>query len=69
MNIFVSARPGTKEDNVEKIDETHFKVSVKEPPIRGRANKAITALLAEYFDVPASCVVIVRGNAYKRENN
>ncbi|PIV45904.1 hypothetical protein COS23_01900, partial [bacterium (Candidatus Moisslbacteria) CG02_land_8_20_14_3_00_36_53] len=32
MKIFVKAKPLAKESKVEKIDDTHFVVSVKEPP-------------------------------------
>ena len=38
MKIFVTVKPNAKEERVEKIDDTHFKVSVKEPPTEGRAN-------------------------------
>jgi len=61
MKIFVKAKPGSKEDKVEKIDETHYAVSVKEPPIQGRANKAIINLLADFFKVSPSRVKIISG--------
>lgn len=61
MKIFVQAKPASREDFVEKIDETHFVVKVKEPPIQGRANRAITKLLAEYFDTPLSKIQIISG--------
>jgi len=61
MRINVKAKPGAREDKVEKIDELNFVISVKEPPMRGRANKAIVKLLAEYFNVSASSVRIVSG--------
>lgn len=66
MKIFISAKPSAKEDRVEKLDDTHFKVWVREPPIRGRANAALTRLLAEYFKIPLSHVSIVQG-LYSRE--
>ncbi len=61
MKIFVKAKPAAKEDKVEKIDEEHFSVSVKEPPIQGRANLAIVKSLAEYFNVSPSRVKIISG--------
>src|SRR3989338_9497975 len=51
MKIFVKTKPRSKQERVEKIDETHFIVAVKEIPIEGRANKAIIKALADYFDV------------------
>ncbi len=61
MKIFVKAKPGAKAEKVEKIDDSHFTVSVKEPPISGMANTAIIGALAEYFGVAPSGVKIVFG--------
>ena len=61
MKIFVTAKPGAKEERVEKIDETHFFIAVKEPPVQGRANRAILKALAAHFGVPVSCICIVSG--------
>jgi uncharacterized protein (TIGR00251 family) len=61
MKISVTAKPKSKEEKIEKIGECEFKVSVKEPPIGGRANWAITRVLAEYFKVSPSRVTIVSG--------
>jgi len=67
MKIFVKAKPKAKEEKIEKIDETHFVVSVKEPPIKGQANMAIIKALAGYFSVPASSVSIVSGFSSKQK--
>jgi len=61
MRINVKAKPASREEKVEKIDETNFIVSVKEPPIQGRANKAIIETLAKYFDISAIRIRIVFG--------
>lgn len=61
MRIFVKAKPGAKKDEVVKIDEAHFLVSTKEPPVQGRANFAITKLLADYFGVRADLIKLDRG--------
>lgn len=63
MKIFVRAKPRAKKAGVQKIDDTHFIVSVKEPPSEGRANWAIERTLAEYFKVPVSGVRIVSGHS------
>lgn len=59
--ITVHAKPNAKEDRVEEIDPGNFRVSVKAPPVQGRANEAITKLLADHFGVTSSRVRIVRG--------
>jgi len=82
MRIFVKAKPRAKkekivlqqvQDNpersrrVEKIGGTHFVVWVKEPPIKGKANKAIAKKLAEYFKVPQSQIVLRAGFSSKNK--
>lgn len=59
MKIFIKAKPNSSENKVEKIDDQNFVVSVKDPPIQGRANRAIVEILSEYFHT--SNVRIVSG--------
>ena len=61
MKIFVKAKPNSREEKVEKIDENNYIVSVKEPPVKGKANEAIRNALAVYFKTGSSRVKIVSG--------
>ena len=61
MRINVKARPNAKEEKVEKVSETEFVVSVKEPPVKGMANRAIINALAIYFGIGSVRVKIVSG--------
>lgn len=61
MKIFVYVKANARENKVEKIDETGYKVSVKVAPVAGRANKEGEEVLAEYFRVPKSKVYIISG--------
>jgi uncharacterized protein (TIGR00251 family) len=61
MKIFVKAKPNSREEKVEKIDEANYKVSVKEPPEKGKANDAIRNALAVYFKTGTVNVKIVSG--------
>lgn len=67
MKIVVHAKPGARRDEVEKIDDEEYVVSVKEPPVQGRANKAITELLAEYFGVSKSSVILLTGHRSRQK--
>lgn len=67
MRVFVKAKPKSKEERVEKIDDTHFVVFVKEPPVQGRANMAITKALAQYFGVSVSSVRLTSGFSSKEK--
>ena len=61
MKIFVRAKPGAREERVEKFDDVHFEVSVKEPPVKGLANQAIIKAIAGYFGIAPSRVRILAG--------
>ncbi len=61
MKIFVKAKPNSKEENVERIDENNYIVSVKEPPVKGKANEAIKNALAVYFKTASSRIKIISG--------
>lgn len=67
MKIFVKAKPNAKEEKVEKIDNDHFIVAVKEPSRKGMANLAICRALAEYFDAPISQSRLVSGFSSKQK--
>ncbi len=62
MKISVKAKPGVKHEGVEKISQGEYVVSVKAPPVQGKANDAIREALAAYFGVSKSYVVIVSGH-------
>lgn len=61
MKIFVYVKAGARENRVEKIDDTSYKVSVKAPPVEGKANKEVEEVLAEYFNISKSKIYIVSG--------
>ncbi|MDP3052455.1 MAG: DUF167 domain-containing protein [bacterium] len=67
MKIFVKAKPKAKEEKIQKIDDTHYSVFVKEPPIQGKANRAIIKALAEYFKVSPFQVNIVSGHTSREK--
>ena len=74
MKIFVKAKPGAKESRVVPPSlklipdiEEWYRVSVKELPVEGRANEAITKLLAEYFKVSKSQVKLISGARGKKK--
>lgn len=61
MKIIVKVTPSAKEEKIGKVKENEFKISVKEPPIRGMANEAVIRVLAGYFNTPKSSIRIVSG--------
>lgn len=67
MKIYITAKPGSKKESVEKISENVFKVSVKERPEGGKANEAIEKALADYFNISSSRVRIVAGLSSRKK--
>lgn len=67
MKIFVKAKPRAKEEKVEQINQTNFSVSVKELPVRGMANIAISRALAKHFCVHISQVNLISGFSSKQK--
>lgn len=61
MRIYITAKPGAKEEKIEKVSENQFVVAVKEPPVQGKANAAIVKSVAAHFHVGVSNVRIVSG--------
>ncbi len=61
MLIKVRVTPNSKEARVDRVDEATYEVRVEERATDGRANKRLVEVLSEYFGLPESRVVIVKG--------
>ena len=61
MYIKVTAIPRAKKSEIVELSKDHLKVRLLSPPIKNRANKELTELLADYYGIPKSAVKIIRG--------
>lgn len=61
MKITVQAKPKSKQAFVRQLDATHFIVAVHDPPVDGKANRAIISALADYLRKPRSDIRITSG--------
>jgi uncharacterized protein len=61
MKISVRVKPNAKKNYVEQVEENSFRVHVTAPPVEGKANEKVIELLAEHFDVPKRCIVLLKG--------
>lgn len=59
--IFVKVVPNSKNIKIEKISEDHFKIWTNKKPTDNEANYSVVEILAEYFDVPKSDLIIKSG--------
>jgi len=67
VKVTVLAKVNSKTPNIKKINETHFRVAVKEPARDGKANMAIRKALATYFKIPKSSVRLSIGSTSKQK--
>lgn len=67
MRVFVTVKTRARTEQVEAIDATHFIVSVKALPIEGKANAAVTRLLARHLGRGVSELVLRSGASGKHK--
>ncbi|MDD5418073.1 MAG: DUF167 domain-containing protein [Candidatus Nanoarchaeia archaeon] len=56
MKIKVKVIANAKEDKIDKIDESTYRIRIKAKPVEGKANIYLIKILEEYFDSKAELV-------------
>lgn len=67
MKITVFAHPNSKKPRVEKDLLGDLHIYVSEPPLEGKANRAIKEALADYLKISKSQAILVRGEKSKQK--
>lgn len=67
MKILVKVKPSSKINSIKKLSDSEFLISVKEPAMGGKANKAVINSLAEYFKISKSRISILVGQTTKNK--
>lgn len=67
MKLTVEVKTNAKKEGVEKTEDNIFIVRVNVPPVEGKANKRVIALLAKYLKKPKSAFEITGGLKSKRK--
>lgn len=65
MKISVKVKPNAKQQKIEAIADGSLKISLKSPPVDGKANLELIHLLAKHFQVSKSQVMIKSGQSNK----
>ncbi len=65
LRINVKVKPNSRSNEVSLIENDLYEVKVTVPPEKGKANKKVFELLAEYFKVPKSNISLISGQNYK----
>jgi hypothetical protein len=65
--IDLAVTPGSKEEGIRGYDPWRRRINlrVRALPMKGRANKAVTAFLADFFKISTGDVKIIKG---KKDN-
>lgn len=61
MKLIVQVHPRAKKRRIEKDLSGTIHVYVSQPPIEGKANKAVIESLAKYFKVKKSNILLISG--------
>ncbi len=68
MKIQVKVKPRSKtEDVTREMDGGLYVVRVKEPPVEGKANRAVLRLLARHLGVPEGRLRIASGHGSRNK--
>lgn len=65
--IQVLVKPGSREESLELLPDGTWVARVKAPPVDGKANAALVALIAARFGAPKSAVSVKAGAAGRRK--
>lgn len=65
MKKQVKVKPNSKRQSIEEAPDGSLLVHLKSPPVDGKANEELIALLAKKFDVPKSKITIKSGLSSK----
>ena len=67
MKILIKVKTNAKKEMVEKLDESHFKISVKVPPAEGKANIEVVKAIARHYKIALARVKIISGFKAKQK--
>jgi uncharacterized protein (TIGR00251 family) len=66
VTLAVRAQPGAKKTAITGVygegTAAQLKIAVQAPPVEGRANEALIAVLADLFALPRKDVTLISGN-------
>lgn len=65
--LSLNVQPGAGRNEITDATGEVIRVKVTAAPENGKANRAVTELLAERLDVPKSGVTVVRGHTTRRK--
>ncbi len=66
-SLWIKVKPGAKNSSLEREPDGSWSARLRSPPVDGKANRELIALVAERFRCPKSAVTIKAGAAGRRK--
>jgi uncharacterized protein (TIGR00251 family) len=67
MFLSIKIIPNSKKLEIEKLNETSYRIKLNAPPRKGKANEKLIEVLSKYFNVPKSSVAIATGSKHRNK--
>ena len=67
MKITAKIKPSAGRNEIRRLDGGIYEIFITAPPERGKANKAVLELLAEYFKISKSSIRIKTGKTSRKK--
>ena len=65
LRFKVSVIPNSSFSKIVEITEEFIKIKLNSPPIEGKANKEVIAMLSKFLKIPKSNIAIISGDKNK----
>jgi len=63
----IKVKPNSHKQNIQEEPDGSLIISLKSPPIDGKANEELIKLLAKKFDIPKSQITIKSGSSSRNK--
>lgn len=67
MKIFVKVKPNSEKEEIKKLDENNFQISLRSPADKNKANLELVKVLSKYFKTTHKNVIIKSGLSNKEK--
>ncbi len=67
ISVIPNAKHEKREQQVDLLGNTIYKVRLTVPPVDGKANEALIKFLSKQFDTPKSTITIIRWHTSRQK--
>ncbi len=67
VRITVQVQPNARRNEVLGFADGVLQIRIAAPPLKGKANRELTAFLSQLFDISKSCILLERGERSRRK--